>query len=122
METTALNVADVLEAELRHILAARENRIASPPPSATQLPPSGHETGPAARQRILDRRVKAHYTCLHSQDTALSALCLSGGGIRSACFSLGVIQGLARMGLLHHFDYLSTVSGGGFLGGWLSAW
>ncbi|HEX5708668.1 MAG TPA: patatin-like phospholipase family protein [Pyrinomonadaceae bacterium] len=51
-----------------------------------------------------------------------SALCLSGGGIRSATFNLGIIQGLARHGLLEHFDYLSTVSGGGFIGGWLSAW
>jgi hypothetical protein len=49
-----------------------------------------------------------------------SALCLSGGGIRSASFSLGVIQALARAGLLARFDYLSTVSGGGFTGSWLS--
>ena len=49
-----------------------------------------------------------------------SALCLSGGGIRSASFSLGVIQALARAGLLRQFDYLSTVSGGGFIGAWLS--
>jgi hypothetical protein len=49
----------------------------------------------------------------------LTALCLSGGGIRSAAFSLGVLQSLARMRLLNKFDYLSTVSGGGFIGGWL---
>ena len=51
-----------------------------------------------------------------------SALCLSGGGVRSGSFALGVIQGLARAGLLGRFDYLSTVSGGGYTGGWLSAW
>ena len=51
-----------------------------------------------------------------------SALCLSGGGVRSATFNLGILQGLARHGLLDKFDYLSTVSGGGFIGGWLSAW
>jgi hypothetical protein len=51
-----------------------------------------------------------------------AALCLSGGGIRSATFGLGLIQGLARCGLLERFDYLSTVSGGGYIGGWLSAW
>ena len=50
-----------------------------------------------------------------------SALCLSGGGIRSAAFSLGVVQALARISLLAQFDYLSTVSGGGFIGAWLSA-
>lgn len=54
--------------------------------------------------------------------TLRSALCLSGGGIRSATFNLGVLQGLARHGLLDKFDYLSTVSGGGFIGGWLTAW
>ena len=52
----------------------------------------------------------------------LAALCLSGGGIRSATFGLGVIQALARHGLLGKFDYLSTVSGGGYIGSWLSAW
>lgn len=51
-----------------------------------------------------------------------SALCLSGGGVRSATFNLGILQGLARYGLLEKFDYLSTVSGGGFIGGWLTAW
>jgi hypothetical protein len=51
-----------------------------------------------------------------------AALCLSGGGIRSATFGLGVLQGLAERRLLNAFDYLSTVSGGGYIGGWLSAW
>ena len=51
-----------------------------------------------------------------------SALCLSGGGIRSASFGLGVLQALARRKLLFSFHYLSTVSGGGYIGGWLSAW
>jgi Patatin-like phospholipase len=52
----------------------------------------------------------------------LSALCLSGGGIRSAAFALGVVQALAARGLLDKFDYLSTVSGGGYLGSFLTAW
>ncbi|HEY5722945.1 MAG TPA: patatin-like phospholipase family protein [Allosphingosinicella sp.] len=50
------------------------------------------------------------------------ALCLSGGGIRSATFSLGVLQALAFNGVLDRFHYLSTVSGGGFIGSWLSRW
>jgi predicted acylesterase/phospholipase RssA len=52
----------------------------------------------------------------------VSALCLSGGGVRSATFALGVLQGLAHVGVLGAFDYLSTVSGGGFTGGWFTAW
>src|SRR3954465_6108091 len=56
------------------------------------------------------------------RDQSLSALCLSGGGIRSATFNLGVIQTLARIGLLGKFDYLSSVSGGGYIAAWLRAW
>lgn len=51
----------------------------------------------------------------------LAALCLSGGGIRSASFALGILQGLAKYKLLPKFHYLSTVSGGGYIGAWLSA-
>jgi hypothetical protein len=51
-----------------------------------------------------------------------TALCFSGGGIRSATFGLGILQGLARLGLLKRFAFLSTVSGGGYLGSWLSGW
>jgi len=48
-----------------------------------------------------------------------SALALSGGGIRSATFSLGLMRSLSRLGLLHRFDYLSTVSGGSYIGGFI---
>lgn len=51
-----------------------------------------------------------------------AALCLSGGGIRSAAFALGIVQALAQKGLLREFQYLSTVSGGGYLGGFLLRW
>ncbi|KRD72770.1 hypothetical protein ASE43_19325 [Lysobacter sp. Root983] len=43
-------------------------------------------------------------------------MALSGGGVRSATFCLGLIRGLAQNGLLPRFDYLSTVSGGGYAG------
>jgi hypothetical protein len=49
-------------------------------------------------------------------------LALSGGGIRSAIFNLGFLQGLADLDLLRHFHYLATVSGGGYIGGWWSAY
>ncbi|HYH69423.1 MAG TPA: hypothetical protein VD866_32310 [Urbifossiella sp.] len=52
----------------------------------------------------------------------LVGLALSGGGIRSASTSLGFLQGLGRLRLLRVFDYLSTVSGGGYTGGWFAAW
>ena len=69
-------------------------------------------------------------------EQAAIALCLSGGGIRSGSFALGVLQALAahprpaknkhvgeaQKSWLAHVNYLSTVSGGGYIGGWLSAW
>jgi len=54
---------------------------------------------------------------MDDEETPLSALCISGGGIRSATFALGAIQALAEKGILTGFDYLSTVSGGGYIGG-----
>jgi hypothetical protein len=51
----------------------------------------------------------------------LIGLAFSGGGIRSATFNLGILQGLQELDLLRHIDYLSTVSGGGFIGSWLVA-
>jgi hypothetical protein len=52
----------------------------------------------------------------------LLGLAFSGGGIRSATFNLGILQSLAELGILRFVDYLSTVSGGGYIGGWLAAW
>lgn len=46
----------------------------------------------------------------------LRGLAISGGGIRSASFALGVLQALAAKDKLKQFDYLSTVSGGGYIG------
>src|ERR1043166_2835710 len=46
-------------------------------------------------------------------------IALSGGGIRSATFCLGLFQGLARRGLVRRLDFLSTVSGGGYFGSFL---
>jgi hypothetical protein len=44
---------------------------------------------------------------------------LSGGGIRSATFCLGLFQALARQRLIRRIDILSTVSGGGYFGSFL---
>jgi len=52
----------------------------------------------------------------------LVGMAFSGGGIRSATFNLGVLQGLHDLKLLRLTDYLSTVSGGGYIGGWWTAW
>ncbi len=52
----------------------------------------------------------------------LFGVSFSGGGIRSATLCLGVLQALGKLKLLKQVDYLSTVSGGGYIGGWLAAW
>jgi len=49
-------------------------------------------------------------------------LALSGGGIRSATFNIGLLQALASLGVLRQLNYLSTVSGGGYAGGFWTAW
>ena len=81
-----------------------------------ELPPNYPTSGEG------EVRLKALWAAVHGLNEKRSALCISGGGIRSATFGLGILQGLARCGLLEKFDYLSTVSGGGYIGSWLSAW
>ncbi len=94
-DETPLTVEDVL---------ASEHRALRP----------GSGAGEASAARRSDAAV--------GEQKPLSALCISGGGIRSATFGLGAIQGLAERGILEQFDYLSTVSGGGYVGSWLTAW
>lgn len=49
-----------------------------------------------------------------------TGLALSGGGIRSAAVCLGALQALSNNGRVDSIDYLSTVSGGGYIGASLS--
>lgn len=72
-------------------------------------------------QEEIEKR-RERYGCA-SAGTGLNAvgLAISGGGIRSATFALGIVQQLARKGILRQVDYLSTVSGGGYLGGFISS-
>lgn len=55
------------------------------------------------------------------RSTDAVGLSISGGGIRSATFALGVVQQLAGKGILCQVDFLSTVSGGGYLGAFISS-
>ncbi len=60
----------------------------------------------------------------HSEDQQcwsddVVGLAISGGGIRSATFALGILQSLAKKSLLRRIDFLSTVSGGGYIGSFL---
>lgn len=62
----------------------------------------------------------------HHGDTGAApprfAVAFSGGGIRSAAVNLGVIQALAKKRLLRQLHYMSGISGGGYILGWLTSW
>ncbi|HEV8431914.1 MAG TPA: patatin-like phospholipase family protein [Thermoanaerobaculia bacterium] len=68
-----------------------------------------------------EARLSKYYEVVHLE-AQTSALCFSGGGIRSATFGLGLLQGLSRRNVLGKVDFVSTVSGGGYIGSWLSSW
>ncbi len=85
------------------------------------------EVFPAELRDINDRRAtlglaqiperdKDNFHTTPSGGNGLVGLALSGGGIRSATFNLGVLQALAGSNILGRVDYLSTVSGGGYIG------
>ena len=109
-ERARYSTCDVLEQEFK-LLHEKSN-----------FPQSSTEDGQLRANAEL--REKELFKLVHALDEheARSALCLSGGGIRSATFCLGVLQGLARCQLLDRFHYLSTVSGGGYIGSWLTSW
>ena len=96
-------------------LAALDSGVTTPP----DLLPIRDDQGRVIEENEKPRR-RQIYGMAYARE--LSALSLSGGGIRSAAFALGIIQALADKGLLQQFNYLSTVSGGGYIGSWLSAW
>jgi hypothetical protein len=96
---------------LSQVLLEEYNKIHTDQPAAS-FPDDAREP----------ERLRHIYRLIHALPRKRSALCISGGGIRSATFALGIIQGLARAGVLDKFDYLSTVSGGGYIGGWLTGW
>ena len=77
-------------------------------------------TPPLNEQSMLAEEME-HVRALRGGRAEFIGLALSGGGIRSATFNLGMLQALARHDMLRQFDYLSTVSGGGYIGAWLSA-
>ena len=73
----------------------------------------------AERVEVLARR-KTYGLSDKPEDAV--GLAISGGGIRSATFALGVVQYLARKGIMKEVDFVSTVSGGGYLGSFMSSY
>lgn len=83
-------------------------------------PHSDRDTG--AKEPATNEAEVFRLPSMQAEDMSLFGLALSGGGIRSATFNLGILQGLADLDLLRRVDYLSGVSGGSHIAGWLSAW
>jgi hypothetical protein len=110
----------VLRAELEDI-EHRRNLVFRPgQPPRTELPgqPSPDlSADPDADPETRLTQLDALFTRSHRLRPL--GIALSGRSIRSVRFNLGVLQGLAAKGLLHYVDYLSTVSGGGYIGSWL---
>jgi len=124
------------------IAESRENRRVDPPPTrpwtADWRATYDREIGEVANQRI-ERLYKdepgvtrvtapagagaGEYWSWRirsgEHEENLVGLALSGGGIRSATFALGVLQALKDLDWLRQVDFLSTVSGGGYIGAWL---
>lgn len=89
---------------------------------------SGERAYPGAlREAELDCLKHRWKAAGFDRQTAQVGLAISGGGIRSATFALGVLQalagakGVAGRSLLRGVDFLSTVSGGGYIGAFLGA-
>lgn len=68
------------------------------------------------RRRKLERPEIPIANIKPTTDHEIVGLALSGGGVRCAAFCMGALQGLDSARLINRFDYLSTVSGGGYIG------
>lgn len=121
--TRPLRMIEVLEAEFEFL----HHRLPAAPEGSQALEADAPaQAGDACSdQERADRLRERHLRqCIHAlpSDQRRAALCLSGGGVRSAAFALGVIQALAKRGWLQQFHYMSSVSGGGYIASWLSSW
>jgi len=112
---------EVFDEELEEIAKQRDRRRfreAAPPDNTRptdNYPTPGSPPGPSGKEPY-DWRERIR---TGKQPRNLIGLALSGGGVRSATFGLGVLKGLQELDLLRYVDCLSTVSGGGFIGSWL---
>lgn len=127
--TDPVSLADVLSKEHEEIMAVRTNRVekfnqgdARPVTHVPERPVA--KGAPRGDDAPDTRKEDPHWAKAIKQahEANFVGLAFSGGGIRSATFNLGVLQALADMKLLCRIDYLSTVSGGGYIGSWLVAW
>jgi predicted acylesterase/phospholipase RssA len=107
---------DVFKDELDEIIASRDSRGIDAGPLKDE-----QEDLKDVKNRDCCRRNGGEVPAVIPRECGLVGLALSGGGIRSASVCLGVLQALAEKDHLRFVDYLSTVSGGGYIGSCWSA-
>ena len=111
------NSPDKIDKEIDRV-QSRLKAQGKPEKTATGAKPP--ENKPPECETNADRDRFGYYSVLPSTKAGLMGLALSGGGIRSATFNLGVLQALCNSDMLEKVDYLSTVSGGGYIGSCLT--
>jgi hypothetical protein len=109
----SISQSQVFEEERRIILQRR--RVAGL--DAAQFEHGWFEQAAAQREPVANEVNSAAVQRPAIADVAPVGLALSGGGVRSAAFSLGIIQAFHRFGLMRYVDYLSAVSGGTYAAG-----
>jgi predicted acylesterase/phospholipase RssA len=77
------------------------------------------ETIFAAERQLIQQKRQNHHP--EDQKGPSFGIALSGGGIRSATLNLGVLEVLNACDILKRADYLSSVSGGGYIAGYVHA-
>jgi len=87
-----------------------------PQPQSTADDPAPPPPSDDLADLVRRRRDRLAPTERPADDAGTWGLALSGGGIRSATFCFGLLKALAHNKVLHRFDLLSTVSGGGYIG------
>ena len=71
--------------------------------------------------KSLEKREQAlRYSDPRENERFKVGVALSGGGVRSATFSFGILQAIAARNAIRDIDILSTVSGGGYTGSLLN--
>lgn len=128
-ETLPISFYDVMIAEAsvvsrrRELIAARrasDEKGGKRPPNASSVAASRAARVQVVTSGTADERGNPYPRIEAERD--LTGLACSGGGVRSAAFCMGVMQALESITeedqpkVFDNVDYLSTVSGGGYIG------
>lgn len=100
---------------------SEESKTEAAEPKEAEVDELFRKTVPSEERDFFKRSGKQRLN-ENGEPAPLYGIGLSGGGIRAASLALGVMQALAENDLLRRFDYISSVSGGGYLAASLQWW